>query len=149
MKDEHTPKIFSKSLEDFFALISSQKELNYNVDEDCMLYYNALWQKHGPEQLQQWLQWMEEIAGHSFTNNQVIQLLRTIDMRGWDVVKLVLPRVTRETAIEEVGELLDSIQRELQEKKEAERQQQLAYEAAERKKQEEEDAQMKLEEELK
>ena len=52
---------------------------------------------------------MEEEAGHSFKNQQLIVLLKYIRDKGWKVIQLVVRSVQLDSSVEEIAELVELI----------------------------------------
>jgi len=77
------------------------------VDEDSMIFYGALERHFGNyEQLEDWTKELEKEAGHSFTNKQLILLLKNVRDKGYEVVRLAVTHILLDSSVEDVAELV-------------------------------------------
>ena len=52
---------------------------------------------------------MEEESGHSFSNQQLIILLKNIRDKGWLIVKMAVRSIKIDSSVEDIAELIESI----------------------------------------
>ena len=83
--------------------------MDTTVDNDSMIFYGALERHFGYEKLEVWTKELEQEAGHSFTNQQLILLLRNIRDSGYYAVKCAVRTLPLDADAGTIKEIVDSV----------------------------------------
>ena len=109
LKTTTTCKCIVNTLENFFDFIQLQTVVDFEVTEDLMLNYAGLDNRYSYSTLVNQLKELETEAKRSFTNEQLIPLLKLANTKNYEAIKMMARTLPNDATAEDMAALLEDI----------------------------------------
>lgn len=112
-KTQTTSSCLANTIENFFDLIAAQEVVDFQISKDMMIEYAGLDNNYTFPLLKKQTKELETEAGRSFSNAQLIPLLRCANTKTYEAVKLMVRTLLEDAKPDDMAALLEDIEKEL------------------------------------